>query len=178
MGAEIKMPQGRFHTDKSGNRFGMLTLVTMLDEKSGNGSYRYITQCDCGESKAIYYNQMARGSTKSCGCQQYPKGKLSASWKHGKSRTKEYESNYQMTKNYGIGLKEYDVMFNTQNGVCAICSKEPPNHYKKRLNVDHCHTTGKVRGLLCDACNRAIGLLKDSQELLEKAKQYLKGELN
>jgi len=167
------MPQGRFHTDKSGNRFGMLTLVTMLNQKNSNGSYRYIVQCDCGESKAIYYNQMVRGNTKSCGCQQYPKGELSANWKHGQSRTKDYESNYQMTKNYGIGLKEYDVMFNAQNGVCAICSKEPPNTHKKRLNVDHCHTTGKVRGLLCDACNRAIGLLKDSPDLLNKAISYL-----
>ena len=174
MGAEIKMPQGRFHTDKSGNRFGMLTLVTMLDQKNSNGSYRYITQCDCGESKAIYYNQMASGRSKSCGCLSRRQGIDSPNWKHGRSQTKEYDLELHMKRAYGLGFKEYEEMLFNQNGVCAICSGEPPkNQHKTRLNIDHCHTTGKVRGLLCDACNRAIGLLKDSQDLLEKAKQYL-----
>lgn len=174
MPVEIEMKRGRFHIDKSGNRFGMLTLVTMLNEKSSNGSYKYITQCDCGESKAVYYNQMARGGVTSCGCKQRLKGKLSTSWKHGNSRTKDYQINYQMNRNYGIGLDEYNTMFTKQQGKCAICSGEPPkNQHKKRLNIDHCHSTGKVRGLLCDACNRAIGLLKDSEKLLNNAIKYL-----
>ena len=167
------MPQGRFHQDKSGNRFGMLTLVMKLDAKTPNGSYKYLTQCDCGESKVISYSRMANYKTKSCGCQHYPKGEKSPNWKHGKSRTKEYNLNYQMKKNYGIQIKDYDAMLFAQNGVCAICSKEPPNHHKKRLNVDHCHKTGEVRGLLCDACNRALGLFKDSSDILTKAINYL-----
>ena len=168
------MPRGRFHTDKSGNRFGMLTLVTMLDEKYSNGSYKYIVKCDCGESRAINYSRMANGRTTSCGCQQHLKGEKSPHWKHGKSRTKEYNLNYHMKSSYGIEIKDYDVMFANQNGVCAICSGNPPNgQRKKRLNIDHCHTTGNVRGLLCDACNRAIGLLKDSTEILGSAIQYL-----
>lgn len=168
------MLRGRFHTDKSGNRYGMLTLVTMLNEKNGNGSYKYITQCDCGESKAIFFNQMARGNTKSCGCLQRRKGKESPAYKHGLSQTKEYDLELHMKRAYGLGFKEYEEMLFKQNGVCAICSGEPPkNQHKTRLNVDHCHSTGKVRGLLCDACNRAIGLLKDSPDLLNKAISYL-----
>ena len=168
------MVKGVFHTDKSGNRYGMLTLVMRLNEKNSNGSYKYITQCDCGESKAVFFNQMARRSITSCGCKQRLKGVLSTSWKHGNSRTKDYQINYQMTRNYGIGLDEYNTMFTNQQGKCAICSGEPPkNQHKKRLNIDHCHATGKVRGLLCDACNRAIGLLKDSPDLLNKAISYL-----
>jgi hypothetical protein len=167
------MPRGRFHSDKSGNRFGMLTLVTMLDEKYANGSYRYIVQCDCGESRAISYSRMANGRTSSCGCQQHLKGNKSPNWKHGQSRTKEYGLNYHIKSNYGIELKDYDVMLENQKGICAICSSEPPNHHKKRLNIDHCHTTGKIRGLLCDACNRALGLFKDSPDVLIKAINYL-----
>jgi hypothetical protein len=167
------MPQGRFHLDKSGNRYGMLTAVLQLNERTANGSFKYIVQCDCGESKVVGFSAMSRGNTKSCGCHQYPKGKLSANYKHGQSRTKEYDLDYQMRKNYGIGLKEYDAMFKAQNGICAICSQEPPNHHKKRLNVDHCHSTGKIRGLLCDACNRGIGLLKDSPVILNNAISYL-----
>ena len=168
------MPQGRFHTDKSGNRYGMLTLVMQLNAKTANGSYKYIVQCDCGESKVVGFSAMSRGNTKSCGCQQYPKGELSANWKHGRSQTKEYDLELHMKRAYGLGFKEYEEMLFSQNGVCAICSGEPPkNQHKTRLNIDHCHSTGKIRGLLCDACNRAIGLLKDSPDLLNKAISYL-----
>lgn len=167
------MPQGKFHIDKSGNRFGMLTIVTMLDQKNSNGSYRYITQCDCGESKAIYYNQLASGRTKSCGCLQRRKGIDSPNWKHGRSRTKTYGNELFMRQKYGLEYSQYLNMLEQQKGLCAICESPAPDHHKKRLNIDHCHATGKVRGLLCDACNRAIGLLKDSPLLLNKAISYL-----
>lgn len=64
----------------------------------------------------------------------------------------------------------WERMFAEQNGKCKICGKEQPN---KKLATDHCHTTGKIRGLLCDPCNRGIGLLQDSSTILQKAKEYL-----
>jgi len=167
------MPQGRFHKDQSGTKIAMLTLLEQTQEKSKNGSYKYRVACECGTVKIVAYSAMTRGNTKSCGCQQYPKGELCANWKHGRSRSKEYDLEYQMKKNYGIGFFEYDAMFEKQNGLCAICSSPPPDHHKKRLNIDHCHTSGRVRGLLCDACNRGIGLLKDSPDLMLKAISYL-----
>ena len=168
------MPRGLFHIDRSGNRYGSWTLLMRLNEKNANGSYRYLATCDCGESKAVFFNQLSRGNSKSCGCSYRRKGKDSPAYKHGRSKTKEYDLELHMKRSYGIGFKDYDAMVLEQNGVCAICSAEPPkNQHKKRLNIDHCHTTGKVRGLLCDACNRAIGLLKDSPDLLTKAIQYL-----
>lgn len=57
----------------------------------------------------------------------------------------------------------------TQSGKCLICNEIP-----KRLVVDHCHTSGKVRGLLCDHCNTGLGRFKDSPELLMAAIRYLK----
>jgi hypothetical protein len=167
------MPQGRFHQNQSGTKIAMLTLLEQTDQKTKNGSYKYRVVCDCGTKKIVAYSAMTRGNTKSCGCQQYPKGELSANWKHGRSRSKEYDLEYQMRKNYGIGFFEYDAMFEKQNGLCAICDAPPPNHHKKRLNIDHCHTSGRIRGLLCDACNRGIGLLKDSPDLMLKAISYL-----
>ena len=167
------MPQGRFHSDKSGSRYGMLTLISRTDERQANGSFKYVVKCDCGNSKVVGFSQMTAGRAKSCGCLQLRKGSDSPAYKHGRSRTKEYELEYQMQKSYGIGIKEYDEILNGQNGVCAICSSPPPNNYKKRLNVDHCHTTGKIRGLLCDACNRALGLFKDNQDIMNKAISYL-----
>lgn len=56
---------------------------------------------------------------------------------------------------------------------CEICGDPPPKH-RKYLAVDHCHTTGKIRGMLCDACNTALGKFKDDIALMEKAIDYLK----
>jgi hypothetical protein len=79
---------------------------------------------------------------------------------------------------YDVSITDVEEMLEKQGGVCAIC-KEPGfnmNEYvRSPLNVDHCHETGTVRGLLCHNCNRALGLLKDSVERLQTAIDYLKG---
>jgi hypothetical protein len=73
---------------------------------------------------------------------------------------------------FGITLDEYNLILGAQGNACAICRKTPEQN-GKRLAVDHCHTTLKVRGLLCSTCNQAIGLLKDSIHLLNSAISYL-----
>lgn len=72
---------------------------------------------------------------------------------------------------YGITLEEYDQMMEDQNYGCAICGESCK--INKNLTIDHNHRTGKVRGLLCSKHNRAIGLLEDDPEMLEKALTYL-----
>jgi hypothetical protein len=72
---------------------------------------------------------------------------------------------------YGISPEDYKKALDLQNGVCAICKK--PCTCGRSLAVDHNHETGWVRGLLCSKCNRAIGLFKDSRELLLEAASYL-----
>lgn len=68
-------------------------------------------------------------------------------------------------------------MLKNQGGVCAICGKPETSTHKsgtmKSLAVDHCHATGKVRGLLCSACNHGIGHLKDSKEIMRAAIKYI-----
>lgn len=64
-------------------------------------------------------------------------------------------------------------MLKTQGGRCAICPKKVSLD-GKALSVDHCHTSGKIRGLLCSECNRGIGYFTDNPELLEAAAAYLK----
>ena len=70
---------------------------------------------------------------------------------------------------YGISAAEYDALLAKQGGVCAICRKRS----KERLCVDHCHLTGTIRGLLCHACNLALGSLKEDQPSLVAALAYL-----
>lgn len=81
-----------------------------------------------------------------------------------------------LMKSYKITTEEYNMLLEAQNNMCAICSKnasELSNNRKKYLCVDHCHVSGKVRGLLCDTCNRALGMFKDSVAILENAIAYI-----
>lgn len=71
---------------------------------------------------------------------------------------------------YGITYEQYLDMQQKQNGVCAICAQPPV----KKLFVDHCHTTGKVRGLLCHSCNSYLGRLERNKNSLQRLIQYTK----
>ena len=78
---------------------------------------------------------------------------------------------------YKIAPEDYDRMLAEQDGVCAICGSDDPQvgrHVRGYFHVDHCHGTGKVRGLLCGKCNWGLGLLGDSISGLEKALEYLR----
>lgn len=76
---------------------------------------------------------------------------------------------------YGLSLEQYDEMLQAQGAHCALCGCADQRGLK--LAVDHCHTTGVVRGLLCTHCNTAIGLLKDDPDLIEKAAEYVRAHL-
>jgi hypothetical protein len=74
-----------------------------------------------------------------------------------------------LERRYGISRADYDALLARQGGVCAICAKPP----EKTLCVDHCHATGKVRGLLCRQCNFGLGCLGDDQAALIASLAYL-----
>lgn len=75
--------------------------------------------------------------------------------------------------NYGINLSDYQAMLSEQGGACAICRGTEPKDGRNYFHVDHCHATGKVRGLLCGTCNRGLGFFYDDPTLLAKAQTYL-----
>lgn len=77
-----------------------------------------------------------------------------------------------LRKGYGISLEEFNAKLAEQNHSCKICGAHQQT-LKRSLCVDHCHKTGTIRGLLCDLCNRSLGLLKDNKEILKKAVAYL-----
>lgn len=82
-----------------------------------------------------------------------------------------------LKRTYGIDSALYYDLLEEQNHECKICGSEGftmAKHHKVKLVVDHCHQTGKVRGLLCHNCNRALGLLQDNISFLDKAKEYLR----
>lgn len=81
-----------------------------------------------------------------------------------------------LAKHYRISLDDYEGLVEKQNGKCRICEIDETlviRGKRVRLAVDHCHKTGKIRGLLCSACNKGLGGFKDSPDLLRKAAAYL-----
>lgn len=84
----------------------------------------------------------------------------------------------RMRKTYGLSKEQYDKLLEMQGGVCKICGAEPKSvrAINRRLSVDHIHGTHKVRGLLCNRCNVAIGFMDEDISFLESAIQYLKSD--
>tara|TARA_E500000331_G_C16731395_1_gene486828 strand:- start:41 stop:475 length:435 start_codon:yes stop_codon:yes gene_type:complete len=80
---------------------------------------------------------------------------------------------HSLRKKYGINMNEYGQLLKEQNYECAICKSLEPKG-KGAFHVDHCHETGRVRGLLCHNCNAGIGFLQDNPTILSKAIDYLK----
>lgn len=88
-------------------------------------------------------------------------------------RAKRNRRNSEMIRKYRITLEEYEAILKKQGGVCAIC-KGPPSHSMVNFDVDHCHNSKKVRGLLCRHCNQGLGHFKDDPENLKRAVHYVR----
>ena len=88
-------------------------------------------------------------------------------WEVVRGYEKKFHTKRRLKYEYGITESDYNSIAEAQNYKCKICNTET------KLVVDHCHKTNKVRGLLCNPCNMALGLLKDNINSLENAKTYL-----
>ena len=82
-----------------------------------------------------------------------------------------------LKRKYGLTETQFAYLLGSQQGLCAVCKQEEKilsNQGKPRnLSVDHCHATGKIRGLLCYRCNHALGLCEDKPNLLRELATYL-----
>lgn len=87
------------------------------------------------------------------------------------SKYRSYSRKYLLRSKYGISQEYYEILYDHQKGACKICQE-----FTKLLHVDHDHNTGKIRGLLCSNCNRGLGLLGDSKEVLINAIKYLNAD--
>jgi hypothetical protein len=87
-------------------------------------------------------------------------------------RNPEKVKNMCLKRNYGITLDDYNKMYEEQNGCCAICGKS------ESLAVDHDHSTGKIRALLCHKCNKGLGLFDECPSILSNAISYVTAHLS
>jgi len=90
---------------------------------------------------------------------------------------KKSSANTKLKRRFGLTLEQYEEMYKGQNNSCAICGSETSGN-NHRLAVDHCHTTNKIRGLLCKMCNVGLGNFVDSPQRLRKAAEYLENFQN
>ena len=147
------------------------------------------------ESDFRFYNKHPNKSffSKKCkACLAKEKQKwVKENWKNVNDSNKAYNKRYahiikgnKLTQywpgsDWKIATENYNKLLVAQNGVCALCKRKERRTHKITgtlwdLAVDHCHQTNKVRGLLCNACNRGLGLLGDKVDTLENVVVYLK----
>lgn len=97
-----------------------------------------------------------------------------------KGTVKEYRREHHLKKKYGLDNDDFETLWQVFEGKCAICKINltmPKFQRGQALScavVDHSHITGNFRGLLCNGCNKALGLFKDDPEILKQAERYLK----
>jgi hypothetical protein len=97
------------------------------------------------------------------------RNKKALQWQQNNPKSK--RSTHLKSK-FGITAEQFDEMLQLQNHCCAICMSPTPKG-RGTFHVDHCHETGKIRGILCHDCNTGIGKLGDSLESVKKAVSYL-----
>ena len=148
------------------------------------------TKCDLDKSLTEYYKDPKRhdgyfSACKECSNKAYYEAdrkrraikklnKPLKKYKHpGKPGSPEYARSSRLFTTYGLTLEDFNKIYTEQKGCCWICGISQLE-LDKPLSVDHDHLTGKVRGLLCNNHNIALGLFKDNIDLLEKAIEYLK----
>ena len=141
--------------------FKGLTKVTMADDKD----MKYCGKC----KQTLPKSSFAKHAGKKDGLQERC---TDCRKQHHKEKGHLSHRERHLRINFGVDSTWYDDTLESQGGCCAICGTS--DNGGKSFAVDHDHSTGEVRGLLCDSCNRAIGMLGDSTEVLQNAIDYLK----
>lgn len=179
--------------DITGKKFHRLTAMRQDGVINHQAFWKCL--CDCGNSLRVKAGDLSSGRKRSCGCVAREKAvsalalgvkncskckrllPLERFTKKAKMLTglsptcRDCERDYTLRHSYGVTPEAYGSMLSAQLGQCAICGDTGG---AKRLVVDHDHSTGKVRELLCASCNQALGFLRDSQDIAIQAARYLR----
>jgi hypothetical protein len=148
------------------------------------------SRCKQSKPEDEFYNNRAQSKGKVHYCKPCQAAYMAAYYQKTKeTKRKKYldenreavarrKRSHYLRSTFGITIEQYDEMHEAQNGLCLVCDEpetvpDPRNPNSiRRLAVDHCHTTGKVRGLLCQRCNMGIGYFRDNPLLLRAAADY------
>lgn len=106
-------------------------------------------------------------------CPSCRKKRRQKQWHENKKTIQSANHRSRIKNTYGLSKIEYELKKKEQDGKCAICESENGSARWPNLSIDHDHSTGKVRGLLCHTCNSALGMFRENKEVLLKAIKYL-----
>lgn len=136
---------------------------------------RYCIRC----KKESLFSSKGQYQCKECVCEmtkEYQNNNkiiISEKMKIKRKEDPNYSRKHVYKKKYNITIEDYDKLLISQNYKCAICKSSSSGRGNNLFDVDHCHTTGKIRGLLCIKCNMGLGSFKDNKTSLEEAINYL-----
>ena len=166
--------------DLTGEKFGRLVVVKYAGVVKGHVVYE--CECSCGSMMTTRGSTLRTGTVNSCGCikneilrkssiargdNKYPK-------KMDEREKASYRSRlHRLNREYNLTELDYQELSDNQSGLCPICGRSL-DWSSKVPHVDHDHSTGKVRGLLCHQCNVGLGSFRDNIDSLERAKLYIK----
>jgi hypothetical protein len=194
------IPTHGLFVDLTGKQFGQLTVLGFLGRPKPRSAFRWWCRCSCGVEKSIQGCALTTEAVISCGCfhrrkrtaepfeernKRYQKkhrdknkerrARQLREWR-SKSPEKRYEYNrdYAYRSKYGMRFSEAQALLDSQDGKCLICKDAIKLGGTGGPGVDHDHTTGAVRGVLCKSCNLGLGCFRDNEALLLSAIAYLK----
>ena len=130
------------------------------------------SKCKTGKPVAEFYRNRGTRDGLSSWCKACQKARIRENYKNPPEVYKANSNARNRKRSCGISLEQYQSLYDSQNGLCAICGK-PQSELKEALSADHDHVTGKIRGLLCHNCNQFLGYAKDSPIVLASAIKYL-----
>lgn len=141
----------------------------------GNGGRKPTTQCvECGAPQVVVWGRCKAHAKARAGTCWLPQCDAPGSHKQSGLCERHRRAERFLVHKYGFGLQEYLRLSAAQGDACGACKRENDlSSSRTMLHVDHCHATGKVRGLLCGHCNRGLGLFGDSVTVLRGAIAYL-----
>lgn len=138
-------------------------------KKSKDGYHSYCRICTAKKNKEWVQNNKEQ---QALSCKNW--------YSKNKEKANLSGTNWHYKTNYGISYQQFLDLATKQGNICLICKRDLTFLEKKdsRAVLDHCHTTGKIRGVLCNSCNTALGKFKDSIDILQNAISYLKDSKN
>ena len=161
--------------DITGNKYGRLKVERRADNVAyGVPAWHCI--CDCGKDCIVRGYYLKNGKTKSCGCLRSEVASANRK-KHGRSDRGDggyyvYSRELHIKRKYKLTMETYNAVLEGQGHRCSICGYQF-GQQRGDAYVDHCHSSGSVRAVLCRTCNSGIGQFKDKPELLREAANYL-----
>ena len=146
---------------------------SLTDEGNLHDGYRVCIACT-RRQHITEFNWTGKKKSRRRQCKQCLLDKAKAHRNSNRDQYRRYALKWYLNSTYGMSLEEYDSMLSKQNESCKICkSKFDLEDQSRRPHVDHCHKTGRIRGMLCFKCNTALGKFNDDMVLLRSAIDYL-----